>query len=209
MECGPDGWVSAKPWARELAVELGLADELIASNDGTRRTWILLSSPDNPAGKLVPMPDGFSIMVPSDLGELDHSPLFTASAVEAYRAEPARAGELRAAVPDDDESVADFTLRHFGPEVLDRVAAPLLSGVFGGDVRRLSIRAVMPGFVEMEREHGSLIAALQSKRSSRHTSRTSRSGLGSPGVRTFGRTGCAAGTMGITSPLLPTPIVVI
>ena len=165
VECGPDGWVSAKPWARELAIELGLADELIPSEDDTRRTWILLSSPENPAGKLVPMPDGFSMMVPTELGELDHSPLFTAAAIEAYRAEPARAEELRAAVPDHDESVADFTLRHFGPEVLDRVAAPLLSGVFGGDVRRLSVRAVMPGFVEMEREHGSLIAALQAKRS--------------------------------------------
>ncbi|HEY2029205.1 MAG TPA: protoporphyrinogen oxidase [Myxococcales bacterium] len=110
------------------------------------------------------MPDGFSMMVPSDLGQLDHSALFTEAAVEAYRAEPARAAELRAAAPNHDESVADFTLRHFGPEVLDRVAAPLLSGVFGGDVRRLSVRAVMPGFGEMEREHGSLISALQAKR---------------------------------------------
>ncbi len=61
-----------------------------------------------------------------------------------------------------DESVADFTLRHFGPEVLARVAAPLLTGVFGGDVRNLSVRAVMPAFVRMERTHGSLIAALHS-----------------------------------------------
>jgi oxygen-dependent protoporphyrinogen oxidase len=165
VECGPDGWVSAKPWAGELAIELGLADELIPSNDATRRTWILLSSPENPAGKLVPMPDGFSMMVPGNLGELDHSPLFTEAATDAYHAEPARADELRASIPEQDESVADFTLRHFGPEVLDRVAAPLLSGVFGGDVRRLSVRAVMPAFVEMEREHGSLIAALQAKRS--------------------------------------------
>src|SRR6185503_16037822 len=129
VECGPDGWVSAKPWARELATELGLADELIPSNDDTRRTWILLSSPDNPAGKLVPMPEGFRMMVPAELGELDSSPLFTAAAIQAYRTEPARAGELRSAVPGHDESIADFTLRHFGPEVLDRVAAPLLSGV--------------------------------------------------------------------------------
>jgi oxygen-dependent protoporphyrinogen oxidase len=164
VECGPDGWVSEKPWARELAIELGLADELIPSKDATRRTWILLSSPENPAGKLVPMPDGFSMMVPSDLGQLDHSPLFTEAATQAYRGEPARGDELRAAAPNHDESVADFTLRHFGPEVLDRVAAPLLSGVFGGDVRRLSVRAVMPGFVEMEREHGSLISAIQAKR---------------------------------------------
>src|ERR1017187_5658321 len=63
--------------------------------------------------------------------------------------------------PPDAESAAHFPLRHFGREVLDRVAAPLLSGVFGGDVRRLSVRAVLPAFVQMERTHGSLIAALQ------------------------------------------------
>src|ERR1019366_9216032 len=112
-------------------------------------------------GRLVPMPDGFNLMVPTDLAALDNSPLFTPAAIAAYRAEPARAAELLATIPTHDESVADFTLRHFGPEVLSRVAAPLLSGVFGGDVRTLSVRAVMPNFVQMERQHGSLIAALQ------------------------------------------------
>ena len=160
VECGPDGWVSAKPWARELATELGLDSELIPSNDAARKTWILLPTADHPAGRLVPMPDGLHMIVPSDLAALDHAPLFTEAAIAAYRAEAARAAELRAAAPEHDESVADFTLRHFGPEVLERVAAPLLSGVFGGDVRRLSVRAVMPAFVAMEREHGSLIAAL-------------------------------------------------
>ncbi|HEX4031803.1 MAG TPA: protoporphyrinogen oxidase [Terracidiphilus sp.] len=160
VECGPDGWVSAKPWARELATELGLASELIPSNDAGRQTWILLSTPENPAGRLVPMPSGLQMMVPTDLAALDRSPLLTDVAIAAYRSETARAAELRAAAPKHDESVADFTLRHFGPEVLQRVAAPLLSGVFGGDVRRLSVRAVMPAYVAMEREHGSLIAAL-------------------------------------------------
>jgi len=161
VEGGPDGWVSAKPWARELAIALGLGDELISSNDATRKTWVLLSNAENPAGRLVAMPAGFNMMVPTDLSALDGSPLFSDAAIAAYRAEPARAEELRAAVPQHDESVADFTLRHFGAEVLERVATPLLSGVFGGDVRKLSVRAVMPAFVAMEREHGSLIAVLQ------------------------------------------------
>ena len=41
IECGPDAWVTEKPWARELAEELGLAGELLASNDAARRTYIL------------------------------------------------------------------------------------------------------------------------------------------------------------------------
>jgi oxygen-dependent protoporphyrinogen oxidase len=187
VECGPDGWVSAKPWARELAIELGLEAELIPSNDATRKTQIFLSTPSHPSGRLVPMPDGLNMMVPTNLDALDGSPLFTPAAIAAYRAEPARAPELRAAallaaIPPRDESVADFTLRHFGREVLDRVAAPLLSGVFGGDVRTLSARATLPALVQMERQHGSLITALS--RTSNLEPRTSsifttlRSGLG-------------------------------
>lgn len=189
IECGPDAWVTAKPWARELAVELGLESELVHSDDATRKTHIFLTTPDHPSGRLVPMPDGLTMMVPAGyealaaLDSSDSSPLFTQAAIAAYRAEPARAEELRASTPAHDESVADFTLRHFGPEVLDRVAAPLLSGVFGGDVRRLSVRAVMPAFVEMERTHGSLIAALQEQRANASGEpqpifTTLRSGLG-------------------------------
>jgi protoporphyrinogen/coproporphyrinogen III oxidase len=182
VECGPDGWVSAKPWVRELALELGLTDELISSNDASRKTWILLSTAENPAGHLVAMPDGFHMMVPTNLDALDNSPLLTEAAIAAYHAEPARACELLSAAPTHDESVAHFTLRHFGPEVLDRIAAPLLSGVFGGDVRRLSVRAVMPAFVEMERAHGSLITALQRRTDTTERSTslftTLRSGLG-------------------------------
>jgi oxygen-dependent protoporphyrinogen oxidase len=161
IETGPDAWVTAKPQARELAVELGLESELIPSNDATRKTHIFLTTPVNPSGSLVPMPDGFHMMVPTHLDVLAESPLFTSEAIAAYRAEPARAAELLASIPPSDESVADFTLRHFGPEVLTRLAGPLLSGVFGGDVHKLSVRAVMPAFVAMERQHGSLIAALQ------------------------------------------------
>jgi protoporphyrinogen/coproporphyrinogen III oxidase len=185
IECGPDAWVSAKPWARELAIELGLESELISSNDATRKTHIFLTTLDNPTGRLVPMPDGLNLMVPSSLealAALDHSPLFTSAAIAAYRAEPARAAELLSSIPSNDESVADFTLRHFGSEVLDRVAAPLLTGVFGGDARKLSVRAVMPAFVQMERQYGSLITALS--RTSNLEPRTSsifttlRNGLG-------------------------------
>jgi oxygen-dependent protoporphyrinogen oxidase len=184
IECGPDAWVSAKPWARELAIELGLESELTPSNDATRKIHIFLTTPQNPSGSLLPMPDGFHMMVPTNLATLENSPLFTPAAVAAYRAEPTRAAELLASIPpeSEDESVADFTLRHFGPEVLARVAAPLLSGVFGDDVRTLSVRAVMPAFVAMERQHGSLIAALQASQPATNNQQpiftTLRTGLG-------------------------------
>src|ERR1700760_4369450 len=51
LEGGPDGWVSEKPWARDLAIELGLEDDLIYSNDATRKTYIYLD------GQLRALPD--------------------------------------------------------------------------------------------------------------------------------------------------------
>lgn len=188
IECGPDSWVSEKPWAHELAIELGLEGEILPSKDYQRRTYLLEN------GQLVPMPVGMRMMVPTDLEPIRRSPLFSPAAIEAYENEPRRAEELkRSALPEgEDESVARFVRRHFGDEATETLAGPLLAGVFGGSVERLSVRAVMPAFVKMEREQGSLILALQngalqnaalqqqSRRSAESTSifTTLRSGLG-------------------------------
>ena len=157
VECGPDGWVTEKPWASELATELGLGEEVECSLDAGRKTYIRLN------GRLEAMPDGMRMMVPGDMAAVEASHLFSEGAKAAFREEIGRAKELRAAAPGGDESVASFVERHFGPEVLARVAAPLLSGVLGGDVRTLSVRAVMPQFVAMERQFGSLILAVQAR----------------------------------------------
>jgi oxygen-dependent protoporphyrinogen oxidase len=175
IEGGPDGWVSEKPWARELAVELGLGDELIYSNDDQRKTYVLIDS------ILRAMPDGMRMMVPTDLAALDASDLFSDEAKQAFHREIEQAHELKLAAPTQDESVADFVQRHFGAEVLSKIGAPLLSGVFGGDVTQLSVRAVMAPFVALEREHGSLIAGLKARESAGKKTpifTTLRSGLG-------------------------------
>jgi oxygen-dependent protoporphyrinogen oxidase len=157
IECGPDSWVTEKPWARELAEELGLGSEIIPSSDAERRTYLLVKH------KLQPLPDGMRMMIPTILDALADSPLFSPETRLGYAAEPGRAEELkRAALKDgEDEPVASFVRRHFGDEVTERIARPLLAGVFGGSIDTLSVRAVMPAFVKVEREHGSLIAGLQ------------------------------------------------
>ena len=159
IECGPDSWVTEKPWARELAVELGLEDQIIGSNDRWRRTYVQQGSQRFP--QLVPIPDGMRMMVPGKWGPLLESPLFSWQARLAYLREPKRAEELKAAAPAGDESVADFVRRHFGEEVTTTVAGPLLAAVFGGDIAQISVRAVMPAFVRMEAEQGSLVQAVQ------------------------------------------------
>ncbi len=169
VECGPDAWVTDKPWAEALARELGLEGELLPSNDTGRRTYIAQQ------GRLAALPDAMRMMVPTDLAALDRSPLFSAAAKQAYRDEPARAEELRrtallARGQDADESVAAFVDRHFGSEVTATVAGPLLAGVFGGDIHQLSARALLGPFVAMEQEHGSLITALGMRKPASPTS---------------------------------------
>ena len=164
VELGPDSWVSDKPAAREFVTELGLAHELVPSNDSTRKTYLLFE------GELTAMPEGFRLMVPTSraaLDALDHSSMFSPGARQAFRNELKRAQELQRTAPIEDESISSFTERHFGREVLERLASPLLSGVFGGDVDTLSVRAVMGPFVAMERERGSLIAALEEREAER------------------------------------------
>ena len=159
IECGPDSWVTEKPWARELAVELGLEDQIIPSNDQWRRTFVQQGSDSQT--QLVPIPDGMRMMVPTKWEPLLDSPLFSEQARQAYLREPERAEELKQSAPAQDESVAEFVRRHFGEEVAGTIAGPLLAAVFGGDIAQLSVRAVMPAFVRMEAEEGSLITALQ------------------------------------------------
>jgi oxygen-dependent protoporphyrinogen oxidase len=178
IECGPDSWVTEKPWARELAVELGLEGQIIASNDQWRRTYVQQGGVRRT--QLVPIPDGMRMMVPAKWGPLLESPLFSWQARLAYLREPKRAEELKQSAPVHDESVAEFVSRHFGEEVASTIAGPLLAAVFGGDIRRLSVRAVMPAFVRMEAEQGSLIQAVQrrAQQSSPAIFTTLASGLG-------------------------------
>ena len=167
IELGPDSWVTEKPAARELVTELGLQEELISSNDDTRKTHLLLN------GRLEQLPDGLRMMVPTSRAALEAmhgSSLLSPNAQQAFRREVERAGDLQRSSPVEDESIAAFTERHFGREVLERLAAPLLSGVFGGDVGTLSVRAVMAPFVSMERERGSLILALEEREAERRAS---------------------------------------
>ncbi len=157
LECGPDSWVTEKPWARELAIELGLEAAIVSSNDQWRSTYMVRG------GRLVPLPDGMRMMVPIKWGPLLKSPLLSWQARLEYLREPGRAQQLRESAPQQDEPVADFVRRHFGEEANRTLAGPLLAGILGGDTRTLSVRAVMPAFVRMEAEHGSLIAALRGR----------------------------------------------
>jgi oxygen-dependent protoporphyrinogen oxidase len=154
VEAGPDSFLSEKPWAADLCKKIGLGDQLIGSNDSERKTYILTN------GKLVEMPDGLMFMVPTKILPTIFSPLFSMRTKLRMAAEwfhpPHRA--------TGDETVAAMVERHYGPEMVDRLADPLLSGVYGGEASQLSVRAVLARFAEMEAKHGSLGRAMLAAR---------------------------------------------
>jgi oxygen-dependent protoporphyrinogen oxidase len=157
LEAGPDSFLTARPDAAPLCRDLGIADDLIGSNDAQRKTYILVK------GRLVAIPQGLEFMVPTRIWAMARTPLFSLSTKVRMLREmrtPSRSQQA-------DESVASFVRRHFGQEMVDRVAEPLLAGVYGGDAEQLSVSAVLPRFVEMEREYGSLVSATLAAREQR------------------------------------------
>lgn len=150
IESGPDSFLTEKSWGADLCRELGLQDQLIYSNDAERKTYMFVK------GRLVPIPYGLMFMVPTKFLPVFTSPLFSWTTKlrilrEWFRKPPSDAAEC---------SVSDFIARHYGREMVDRVADPLLAGVYGGTADELSAQAVLPRFVEMETKHGSLGKAM-------------------------------------------------
>ena len=154
LEMGADAILLRKPWARQLATELGLDARIQPVERPPVSTYVLHR------GKPVPLPDGLALLAPNRWGPFLRSPLFT------WR------GKLRAmldlALPrrksDGDESLADFVARRLGREMLDVVGEPMLAGVFNGDADRQSMHATFPQFPALEREYGSVIRGIRAKR---------------------------------------------
>jgi oxygen-dependent protoporphyrinogen oxidase len=147
IEAGPDSFLAAKPEAMDLIREAGLADQVIGSNDHLRITYILKH------GKLVPLPDGLMMMVPTKILPLVGTRLLSWGTKIRMGLEYLRR-PLK--TPLADRSVYDFLLDHYGQESIDYLAEPLLAGVYGGDPREMSVNSVLARFVEIETKYGSL-----------------------------------------------------
>ncbi len=151
LEEGPDSFITEKPWALDLCRRLKLDAQLIPTNPA-RQSHVLWD------GKLHPIPDGFHLMAPGKLGPVLRSSLFSLDG----KARVAMERLVRARHDKEDESVSSFVRRRLGAEVLERLVQPLVSGIYGGSVEDMSMQASFSKFVDMERDFGSLTAAMKS-----------------------------------------------
>ena len=169
LEHGPDSFISEKPEALALAREIGLASRLLETNAAHRRSFIVRG------GRLRPVPEGFHLLAPARVWPFVTTDIFSWAgkarmALDLFLPRRAPEGE------DDDESLAAFVRRRFGREALERMAQPMVGGIYTADPERLSLRATMPRFLEMERAHRSVILALWRARRGANGAREGTSG---------------------------------
>jgi oxygen-dependent protoporphyrinogen oxidase len=154
IEAGPDSFLSIKPAAMELIRDLGMADEVIGSNDEVRKTYVWKNR------RLIALPDGLMFMVPTQILPMAATSLLSWPTKIRMGLEWFHRARNQAA----DQSVAEFVESHYGREAVDYLAEPLLSGIYGGDPEVLSIRSVLPRFVELEQKYGSLTRGVLAER---------------------------------------------
>lgn len=154
IEHGPDAFLTARPALIELCRTLGLEAELVAPREPrvVAVAW---------RGRQLPLPDGLALVAPTRLGPFLRTPLLGPL-------DKLRAGldlVLPRSAADADPAIGPFVRRRLGRAVAERIAGPLLGGIGGGDIERLSLRAAFPSLWDMEQRHGSLIrAALAARR---------------------------------------------
>ncbi|MDF1535876.1 MAG: protoporphyrinogen oxidase [bacterium] len=142
IEGGPNGFLDSKPWTLDLVRELGMEDRLLPSDQAAARRFIYSR------GKL---------------HELKPSPVsFFLGGPLSVRGRLRVIGELwaRTTPKGKDTSLAEFARRRLGPEALDRLLDPMVSGIFAGDPERMSLRASFPRIAELEEQYGGLTRAM-------------------------------------------------
>lgn len=167
IEHGADAFITNKPGGLQLCRDLGIMDQLIGTDEQHRRSLVVFR------GRPVPIPEGFMLMAPAKPMAILTTPILSLSGKLRLLSEAVRLPKLT----HHDESLASFVRRRFGSETFDRLVQPLVGGIYTADPEKLSLRATLPRFPEMERQHGSVIrATLRASRSARKQQPTAESG---------------------------------
>lgn len=150
VELGPDSYLARKSEMTDLICDLGLADQLVANATGQAYVYT--------EGHIHPIPGGAIMGIPTKMGPFISSKLISWS------------GKLRAGLDffkspvaldqNGDISIGHFFLHHLGQEMMDKLIEPLLSGIYGGDIYKISIQSTFPHFVQVEQKYGNMVRGM-------------------------------------------------
>ncbi len=154
IERGADNFATLIPDALNMTREMGFEDAMIHPNLENRLARVVH------AGKIWPIPQGFSLMQPTRLDAI------MASRILSWKGKLRVAAEycIPARRDTTDESLKDFAVRRLGREAFERLVEPIVGGIFTAQAGQLSMQGAMPEFVDMERKHGGLLRAFLAKR---------------------------------------------
>jgi len=163
MEWGPNGFLTNKPYSMELVKELEIEDRLARSSDLARKRFIYSG------GKLHRLPETPQAFFSSNLLSL--------------RGRLRILGEPFAPPPpaNVDESLGDFARRRLGPEALEKLLDPMVTGIYAGDPDRMSLRSCFPMIHDLERKYGGLVKGMISLRKERRRAGEKREMSAGPG----------------------------
>ena len=158
VDWGANGFLDKEPLTLEFIKSIGLSDKLLPADKTSEKRFIYRND---------------------KLWEISAHPLkFMKSGLLTFSGRMRIAGEyfVKGKNDDTDETVFDFASRRIGREAAEILISPMVSGIFGGDARELSLKACFPIMREMEEMYGGLIKAMLAKKKEARKSIEKKSG---------------------------------
>lgn len=141
-EWGPNGFLDNKPMTLELCEALGISDQLLRSDDNARKRFIYSEQ------VLHRLPENGPSFLKSNLISWPGKLRLACEPLIPKRTDPS------------DETLAEFGRRRLGKEALNKLIAPMVSGIFAGDPETMSLKSCFKRIYELEQEYGGLIKAM-------------------------------------------------
>ena len=178
IERGPNGYLDDVPAMARLVERLDLGSELQRAAKRASKRFLYRNH------ELHLLPTG-------PLGLLSSSVLSVRGRLRVFLEPFARSK------PDGiDETIYEFASRRIGSEAAEVLIDAMVSGVFAGDTRKLSLASAFPRIAAMEEVHGSLVWAMVSRMRERRTAKRQARELAQRGDESIEEMTCPGGPAG-------------
>ena len=150
VELGPDSYLGRKTEMTDLVYDLGLGNTLVSNETGQAFVY--------DKGSIHPIPGGSIMGIPTEMMPFVKATLISWS------------GKLRAGLDyfkkpyqldkNGDVSIGHFFKYHLGQEMMDKLIEPLLAGIYGGDIYKISLLSTFPHFIQVEQKYGNMVKGM-------------------------------------------------
>ena len=150
VELGPDSYLGRKTEMTDLITDLGLVDTLVSNEIGQAYVY--------DRGTIHPIPGGSIMGVPTEM-----MPFVKATLISWMGKLRAGLDYLKKPYPLDvhgDVSIGHFFRYHLGQEMMDKLIEPLLAGIYGGDIYKISLLSTFPHFIQVEQKYGNMVKGM-------------------------------------------------